>query len=84
MRVHVDPKQLASAPKCLQDDKIGDLEEKIAKIDKTVFFGNGSPSVVTQLATQGQTIRALVWLVAATCAAVIGQVVFLIFRNAGT
>ena len=33
---------------CNQEENIGEMKAKICHIDKTLFFGNGKPSLVTQ------------------------------------
>jgi hypothetical protein len=60
---------------CKQGDKIDRLEQEMGKLNKAVFFGNGQPSVLAQLAVLRQIIMTLSWLVGVTCTAVIGQIV---------
>jgi hypothetical protein len=60
---------------CRQADKIERLDQEMSKLNKAMFFGNGHPSVLAQLAVMRQSIMALSWLVGVTCAAVIGQIV---------
>lgn len=82
MKIHAERQgDTVELSKCQQGDVIETLAEKVAKIDKTLFFGNGVPAVMVQLATINQMMRALGWLVGGTCMAVIGQIVFLVFRT---
>jgi hypothetical protein len=60
---------------CKQGDKIDRMDQDMSKLTKAMFFGNGQPSVLSQLAVMRQSIQALSWLVGVTCAAVIGQIV---------
>jgi hypothetical protein len=60
---------------CRQADKIDRMDQDMSKLTKAMFFGNGQPSVLSQLAVMRQSIQALSWLVGVTCAAVIGQIV---------
>lgn len=80
MKVHVPSENVSEMPECQQVEEIGALKEKVSKIDKTLFFGNGVPAVTVQLATMKQNIDALTKLAWITLAAVIGQVVFLVFK----
>jgi hypothetical protein len=64
---------------CSQGDKITRLDQEMAKLNKAMFFGNGQPSVLSQLAVMRQTIQALSWLVGITCCAVVGQIVAKLF-----
>lgn len=81
MKIHVQRAEGDGLVECQQVDEMAALKEKVCKLDKTVFFGNGKPALVTQMATVQQTIYALTWLAAATLTAVIGQVVFLAFKT---
>lgn len=81
MKIHVQHQDDEKLIECQQVDEISGLRDKIGKLDKAVFFGNGKPAIVTQLATIQQTIQALTWLAAVTLTAVIGQVVFLAFKT---
>lgn len=81
MKIHVQHQDGEKLIECQQVDEISGLRDKIGKLDKAVFFGNGNPAIVTQLATIQQTIQALTWLAAVTLTAVIGQVVFLAFKT---
>jgi len=69
---------------CLQADKLGTHDRELSHLNQAVFFGNGSPSIVSQLATLRQTVMALCWLVAVTCTAVIGNVVVMLLKAKGT
>ena len=66
---------------CSQGDKIDRLDQEMAKLNKAMFFGNGQPSVLAQLAVMRQSIMALSWLVGVTCVAVVGQIVAKLFAN---
>lgn len=68
---------------CIQEPDVSMLKEKVAKIDKTLYFGNGEPSVIVQLATQRQTVSAITRLAWITLAAVIGQLAYLFFQGVG-
>jgi hypothetical protein len=68
-------KQHEDGVDCKQGDKIDRLDQETSKLNKAVFFGNGQPSILSQLAVMRQSIMALSWLVGVTCAAVIGQIV---------
>ena len=52
-------------------------------LNDKVWRGNGKPALTEQIAVQAQTVRALCWLVAVTCAAVIAQIVAMIFKARG-
>lgn len=80
MKIHVQRTEGDGLIECQQKDEIASLKEKITKIDKTLFLGNGKPSMMTQMAVMQQTIYALTWLAAVTLTAVIGQIVFLAFK----
>jgi hypothetical protein len=60
---------------CKQADKIDRMDQEMSKLNQAMFFGNGQPSVLAQLAVLRQIIMTLSWLVGVTCAAVIGQIV---------
>jgi hypothetical protein len=60
---------------CRQADKIDRMDQEMSKLNQAMFFGNGQPSVLAQLAVLRQIIMTLSWLVGVTCAAVIGQIV---------
>jgi len=64
---------------CKQEDNIERLNQEMAKLNKTVFYGNGQPSIVAQLAVFARSMQVLSWLVGVTCVAVIGQIVSRIF-----
>jgi len=66
---------------CKQGDKIDRLDQEMAKLNKAMFFGNGQPSVISQLAVMRQSIQALSWLVGITCCAVVGQIVARLFAR---
>jgi len=68
---------------CLQKDKLMTHDRELSHLNQAVFFGNGSPSIVSQLATLRQTVFALCWLVTVTCTAVIGNVVVMLMRTKG-
>jgi hypothetical protein len=66
---------------CKHADKIGRLDQEMARLVKAVFIGNGQPSVIAQLAVLRQSMQTLSWLVGVTCVAVIGQIVAKIFAK---
>jgi hypothetical protein len=66
---------------CKQADKIDRMDQDLSKLTKAMFFGNGQPSVLSQLAVMRQSIQALSWLVGITCVAVVGQIVGKIFAK---
>ena len=68
---------------CKQEDRLIGHDREIGVLNKIVIYGNGKPSLVTQVSNHDQTIRALSWLVAVTCAAVIAQIVAMVFRARG-
>ena len=80
MKIHVQRTEGDNLIECQQVDEIASLKEKVVKIDKTLFLGNGKPSILSQMAVMQQAIYALTWLAGVTLAAVIGQIVFLAFR----
>jgi hypothetical protein len=57
------------------------MDQDLSKLTKAMFFGNGHPSVLAQLAVMRQSIQALSWLVGITCVAVVGQIVGKIFAK---
>lgn len=77
MKIHATAR--AAHAECVQEDAIADLRAKTAKLDKAVFFGNGTPPVITQLATLTQSVSALTKLAWITLAAVITQLIYLAF-----
>lgn len=80
MKIHVQRTEGDGLIECQQTDEIASLKEKVVKIDKTLFLGNGKPSMMAQMAVMQQAIYALTWLAGVTLAAVIGQIVFLAFK----
>ena len=68
---------------CLQKDNLMMHDRELSHLNQAVFFGNGTPSIISQLATLRQTVMALCWLVAVTCTAVIGNVVVMLMRAKG-
>lgn len=68
---------------CDQSDKISGIEREVGRLNTAVFLGNGTPSIVAQLAVIRQAVNALCWLVGGVCMAVIGQIVILLFRAMG-
>lgn len=81
MKVHLEPK--GDPFKCAQEESIENLQEKVQKLDKTVFFGNGKPGLTTQMATLQQSQAAVNRVAWITLAAVIGQLVYLFFDKIG-
>ena len=68
---------------CTQEARIMTLEREVRTLNDKVWRGNHKPSLTERMATQEQAIRALCWLVAATCGAVIVQVVAMTFHKGG-
>ena len=68
---------------CKQEDRLIGHDREIGVLNKIVIYGNGKPSLVTQVSNHDQTIRALSWLVAVTCGSVIAQIVVMIFKSKG-
>lgn len=68
---------------CTQENRLVAAERDLGRLNKAVFFGNGEPSIIAQMAVMRRTVYALCWLVAVTCSAVIGQVVMLWFKTKG-
>lgn len=73
----------AAAVECQQTEKIESIDRELGRLCKVVLYGNGQPSLVTQMAIATKTITALVWVAAVTLASVIGQMVILWFRMIG-
>lgn len=74
---------MATHAECSQEEKLTVHDRELSHLNQAVFFGNGSPSIVSQLATLRQTVMALCWLVAVTCTAVIGNVVVMLLKAKG-
>ena len=74
---------MAPHTECSQEEKLSVHDRELMHLNQAVFFGNGSPSIVSQLATMRQTVTALCWLVAVTCGAVITNVVVVFFKGHG-
>lgn len=68
---------------CTQENRLVSAERDLGRLNKAVFFGNGEPSITSQMAVLRKTVAALCWLVAVTCAAVITQIVVLWFKTKG-
>ena len=70
---------------CTEEVRIDVLEREIAMLNNKVWRGGngGKPPLTEQLAVQQQAIRALCWLVAITCTAVVAQIVAMVFSRAG-
>jgi hypothetical protein len=68
---------------CIQETRLAGMEREIGTLNDKVWRGNGKPALTEQIAVQAQTVRALCWLVAVTCAAVIAQIVAMIFKARG-
>lgn len=66
---------------CKQAQNIKTLWEKMDKVNTVLFEGNSKPSIQTQLATIQLTLRALTWVTGVVAAALIAQVVSLIFKG---
>ena len=66
---------------CIQSETVKEMSDRISKIDRTLFFGNGHPSVLTQLATISLTLRALTWMTSILAGAVVIQIVSLWFKK---
>jgi hypothetical protein len=77
MKVHTTPK--GERFECQQQAAVDILNRKVEKLDKCVFFGNGKPSLTTQMATLQQSQAAVCRVAWITLAAVIGQLVYLFF-----
>lgn len=65
---------------CKQEDRLTTCERELGDLNKVVWRGNGTPSLVAQMAVMSQTVKALCWLVGGACMAVLGQIVVLVFR----
>jgi hypothetical protein len=68
---------------CTQEARIMTLEREVGTLNDKVWRGNHKPSLTEQMAVQAQAIRALCWLVAITCTAVVAQIVTMIFHKGG-
>jgi len=68
---------------CTQENRIECIEREVGTLNDKVWRGNGKPALTEQMAVLSQTVRALCWLVAVTCAAVIAQIVAMIFKARG-
>ena len=68
---------------CRQEKRIDGIEREVGDLNDKVWRGNGKPSIIEQIAVMRQTVSALCWLVAVTCAAVIAQIVAMVFRARG-
>lgn len=68
---------------CTQKNRIEGIEREVGTLNDKVWRGNGKPALTEQMAVLSQTVRALCWLVAVTCAAVIAQIVTMIFKARG-
>jgi hypothetical protein len=75
--------KMTAHEECSQKDKLDAHDRELMHLNQAVFFGNGSPSITSQLATMRQTVTALCWLVAVTCTAVIGNVVVMLLKQHG-
>lgn len=68
---------------CTQEKRLEGIEREIGDLNTRVWRGNGKPALTEQVAVLVQTVRALSWLVAVTCAAVIAQIVAMWFKSRG-
>ena len=68
---------------CIHETRLAGMEREIGTLNDKVWRGNGKPALTEQIAVLAQTVRALCWLVAVTCAAVIAQIVAMIFKARG-
>ena len=59
----------ASDHDCTQKNRIEGIEREVGTLNDKVWRGNGKPALTEQMAVLSQTVRALCWLVAVTCAA---------------
>jgi len=64
---------------CSQEHNIKMIFERLLKIDKTLYFGNGHPSMTTQLQVIEMKVGAILWFVRAVAAAFIVQCVVFCF-----
>lgn len=83
MKIHVDRvpgSDVARVVGCQQEDEINSLKREMGSINKVLFFGNGRPAIVSQVATNSQAIGALTRLAWVTLTAVVGEAVLLVFR----
>lgn len=71
------------AVECKQEDRLIGHDREIGVLNKIVIYGNGKPSLVTQVSNLSQIVQALCWLVAVTCSAVIVQAVVMLFKVKG-
>lgn len=60
---------------CIQDSTIRAHAEKLLKIDRTLYFGNGHPSVLAQLAIIAMQLNGILWFIRVVAAATIVQLV---------
>ena len=68
---------------CTQENRIEGIEREVGTLNDKVWRGNGKPALTAQMAVLILTVRALCWLVTVTCAAVIAQIVAMIFKARG-
>ena len=80
MKIHVERNEGERLIECQQTEEIAALKSKVEKLDKTMFFGNGEPSIKVQLATQRQNIDALTRISWIVVTAVIGQLCYMVFQ----
>ena len=64
---------------CYHTDDFVVIKENQAKIEKTLYFGNGHPSIITQLAMIRQTLNVVCWIGSIVAGATIVQLVALAF-----
>lgn len=67
---------------CTQSENIEGIKRELGKLNTAVFYGNGQPSLTTQMAVISKTVYALVWVASVTLAAVISQAIILFFKMA--
>ena len=60
---------------CIQRDNIAAILKRVATIDRALFFGNGHPSLVTQIATITLQLRAINWGIRLLATTIIVQLV---------
>lgn len=72
-----------SAHECTQADAIKEIQGNVSTINKTLYFGNGHPSLVTEIATIKQMLRGLCWLTALMLGTTLGGVLSKVLQTAG-
>ena len=65
---------------CKNESRITTAERELGKLNDAVFYGNGKPPILAQLAVLKWAVTSVLWLAGMTLTAVVGQVVYLWFK----